>query len=174
MKTFLKNYQTWRKKLHQNGDIFVECAELWYEKSGKAVDSPEDEAFKDAAARYRKQKLTCPFLSGCACSIYEVRPYLCAGTVATSPPEWCQVSNIKQPKMYRTQTPAMFDKSFYYNEIDAGYIFTFFPIAVYEILETGYKAIEKFTGLDGLEEAAMESPTVKKIVRQYMQKTEKV
>jgi hypothetical protein len=57
----------------------------------------------------------------------------------------------------------VYDKSFYYKELE-DYIFTFFPITVYYILEGGYKMLEAITGLTDLEDAALKDPEVQDIL----------
>ena len=69
--------------------------------------------------------------------------------------------------MYRTQTPAVFDKSFYYREIE-GFVLTFFPITVYDILEGGYKMLARITGLEDLEEAVLREPEVRAIMESFL------
>lgn len=164
MDIFLKNYKSWRKGLKDNGDIFKECARLWYDGRGKDAKPEAKKAFEDAATRYQQQLLLCPFIHNGSCIIHEVRPYLCADTVCTSPEEDCHPKSKKTPKYYKTQTPALFDQSFYFGEID-GYVFAFFPLTVYDILKGGYSTLAKMTGLEDLEKEAMSQPEVKAIIK---------
>jgi Fe-S-cluster containining protein len=160
---YLKNYTVWRRKLRENGDIFKNCAQLWYEKRLQGAGAKEEQAFNDESDRYRDQGLACPFLVDGACSIYEVRPYMCVGTISSSPGEWCAKGSINTPIIYKTQTSAIFDTSFYYKDLN-DYILTFFPITVFHILENGYKMLELITGISGLEEKALNAPEVKVIM----------
>ena len=163
LSTFLKNYRQWRKKLKDNKDIFKECASLWFDKTEAGAGPDKEKAFDEAAIRYQQQNISCPFLHKDSCMVYELRPYLCAGTVASSPGENCSPKSKKKPSMYKTQTPALFDTSFYFGEIE-GYVFTFFPMTVYDILNDGYRTIAKMSGIAELEEKAMAQPEVKEIV----------
>jgi len=163
LSTFLKKYQVWRKKLKENNDIFKECARLWYDKSADGSPPEAIRAFEEATTRYQQQAISCPFLHKDSCLIYEVRPFLCSGTVATTQAQYCGPKSTQKPKMYRTQIPALFDKSFFYKEIE-GYVFTFFPMTVYDILEGGYKTLAKMTGLEDLEKLALEQPEVKEAI----------
>ena len=164
LEAYIKNYNEWRQKLSENGDIFKNCARLWYEKGLKGAGKNEELAYSEETARYRDQDIACPFLVNGACSIYEVRPYLCAGTVSSSPSEWCSKSNTNTPNIYRTQTSAIYDKSFYYKELE-DYIFTFFPITVYYILEGGYKMLAMITGISDLEDIVSKDTEVPGIIR---------
>jgi hypothetical protein len=170
LEAYLKNYEEWREKLSENGDIFKNCARLWYEKRVPGAGQKEEDAYNAESARYRDQGLACPFLINAACSIYEVRPFLCAGTVSSSPSKRCAKSSSNPPTIYRTQTPAIYDKSFYFKELD-DYIFAFFPITVFYILEGGYETLGKITGLEELAKTAMNEPEIKKIVENYSQCT---
>jgi Fe-S-cluster containining protein len=163
LEAYIKNYADWRQKLSQNGDIFKNCARLWYEKRAAGTGQKEEDAFNAESDRYRDQGLPCPFLVDGACSIYEVRPYLCVGTVSSTPSDWCAKGSVNIPTIYKTQTAAVFDRSFYYKGLN-DYILTFFPITVYHILEGGYKMLEMITGLYGIEETALNDPEVKCII----------
>jgi hypothetical protein len=166
LEAYIKNYAEWRKKLSENGDIFKNCAQLWYEKRAPGAGQKEEDAYNAESARYRDQELACPFLIDGACSIYDVRPYLCVGIVSSTPSEWCAKSSQNTPTIYRTQTSAIFDKSFYFKDLD-DYIFAFFPITVYYILEGGYETIGIITGLKDLVKAAMNEPEIKNIAENY-------
>jgi maleate cis-trans isomerase/Fe-S-cluster containining protein len=58
---------------------------------------------RDAAQRYFRLGLACPFLEDGACSIYEDRPFVCREYLVTSPPEHCNdpfatpVEGIRMP-----------------------------------------------------------------------------
>jgi Fe-S-cluster containining protein len=168
LEAYLKNYTEWRRKLSENGDIFKNCARLWYEKRAPGAGQKEEDVYNAESARYRDQGLACPFLIDGACSIYEVRPYLCAGTVSLTPSEWCSKASSNTPTIYRTQTSEIFDKSFYFRELN-DYIFTFFPITVYHILEGGYETLETITGLKDFAKTAMNEHEIKKIAENYSQ-----
>ncbi|MDD4924712.1 MAG: hypothetical protein PHF74_07810 [Dehalococcoidales bacterium] len=160
---YIENYTEWREKLSKNGDIFKNCARLWYEKGAQGAGQKEEMAFSTESNRYRDQDIACPFLVDGACSIYEVRPYLCVGTVSSSPSEWCAKSSANTPNIYKTQTSAVFDKSFYYKELN-DFIFTFFPLTIYYILEGGYEMLAMITGLTDLEDIELNDPEVKCIM----------
>lgn len=150
LSTFLGNYTDWREKLRQNGDIFKKCAQLEKEMT-----------------RYEKQNIPCPFLHNNLCLVYDVRPFTCAGLVATTPPEWCNPLNPNKPKLYKTLNPAAtFDTSFYYKRISVT-VLTFAPLAVYGILEYGYKLLSNIPGLEDLEEAAMKEPQIRAITERF-------
>ncbi len=148
--TFMDNYTFWREKLRQNGDIFKECGQLWQDKTDAAAGRQEQLALQMSEEKYRRQNIHCPFLISGLCSIYEVRPFTCAGLVATTPPDWCRPSSPRQARTYVTRASAVIDNSFYYGEI-SGTVLAFMPLVVYGILKDGYKLLSGVPGLEGLE-----------------------
>ena len=146
--SFLKNYPRWRNRIRESGDIFKELAELSREVFSFQFGSGEigtdyvlrkQEAFSQAQVRYARQNIYCPFLNDGLCSIYEVRPYNCAGFYATTPPEWCDPLNQHEPKICRSTLPGevILDLTFYQKPLRTP-VFTFMPLAVHEILSGGY------------------------------------
>ncbi len=156
LSTFLDNYMDWREKLRQNGDTFKECGQLWQNKTNPGASEEAQLALQESESRYREQNIYCPFLLDDLCLIYEVRPFTCAGLVATTPPQWCSPSSPNKAKTYVTWTPTTIDNSFYYKGI-SGTVLAFMPLVVYGILKDGYKLLSNIPGLEGLEEAAMKS-----------------
>jgi len=164
--TFLENYKDWRKRLRKNGDIFKKCAQSWLDKNATGAGTEELQAFVEETKRYQGQNIPCPFLHNNLCLIYEVRPFTCVGTVASTPPEWCNPSNPNGPKIYWSRTSAVIDKSFYYKEID-GVVLAFMPVMVYGILENGYKMLSIVTGLKDLEKKALKESQVKAVMENF-------
>jgi len=161
LSTFLDNYMNWREKLRQNGDIFKECGQLWQNSINPGASKEAQTVLQESENRYRKQNIYCPFLQDDLCLIYEVRPFTCAGLVATTPPYWCNPSGPNKPKVYVFKTPKLIDNSFYYKEIK-GWILAFMPLVVYGILKDGYKLLSNIPGLEGLEETVMKSPELRR------------
>jgi maleate isomerase len=54
-----------------------------------AIDGDFTKEMRDAALRYFRLGLACPFLEDGACSIYEDRPFVCREYLVTSPAEHC-------------------------------------------------------------------------------------
>jgi hypothetical protein len=161
---FLSNYRPWRRKLKLNGDIFKKCAELWQDQINEGPEGKAHQALVVEAGRYQQQGLLCPFILGGACSIYEVRPYTCAGMIATSQSRSCLPGGSDKAKVYQTRTSAVMDNSFYYQSIN-GDILAFMPLVVYGLLKDGYKLLANIPGLAGLDKAALNDPEVRDIIR---------
>lgn len=180
LKSFLKKYTQWRNRIRESGDIFKELGELSREvfafqfKHGKTRSDyvvRKQEAFSQAQAQYAKQNIDCPFLEDGLCSIYEIRPYNCAGFYVTTPPGWCNPLDPHEPKIYRSKLPGevIFDFSFYHRRLRTP-VFTFMPIAVYEILSGGYGYLSTIPGFENLEYEFMRDPEV----RSYLDKHTKL
>ena len=170
---YLDRYPAWREKIRQNGDLHKQCGHYWdrdFEGLKKQEALEVLDGFKEENERYRLQNLPCPFLVNNLCSIYEVRPYVCAVYVSTSPPQWCDISNQEKPVLRNIMSPEMlYDRSFYYNELENPMI-TCMPIAVYEILKSGvsYFSVGGVPGLEKLDSEFLPDPEVVPIVRRYI------
>ena len=179
IKIFLANYPRWRNRIRENGDIFKELGELsrevfafQFEKGEIRADYilQKQEAFSKAQARYARQNIYCPFLEENLCLIYEVRPYNCAGFYSTTPPAWCDPSNQNEPAIYRSNLPGetIFDLTFHHKSLRAP-VFTFMPLAVYEILSGGYGHLSTIPGFENLEDEFMNDPEVRSYLDAYAQ-----
>jgi len=177
LKSFLENYPRWRNRIRENGDIFKELGELSREvfafqfeqgEIGEDYILRKQEAFSKAQARYARQNIYCPFLEDNLCSIYEVRPYNCAGFYATTPPEWCNPSNPNEPNIFRSKLPSevILDLTFYHKPLKTP-VFSFMPLAVYEILSGGYGYLSTIPGFENLEYEFMKDPVLRTYLDKY-------
>jgi Fe-S-cluster containining protein len=184
LKSFLDKYPPWRNRIRENGDMFKELADLSREvfsfqfghrKIGADYVLRKQEAFSQAQSRYAMQKMYCPFLDDNLCTIYPVRPYNCAGFFATTPPAWCDPSKQHEPKIYRSNLPseAILNLNFYYKSLKAP-VFTFMPLAVYEILSGGYGYLSTIPGFENLEDEFLKDPEVKSYLDAYAQSRQKI
>jgi Fe-S-cluster containining protein len=153
LRAFRSNFTAWREGLRRHGDIFQECGRLWEDSSQPAAGEEKRSALGVAEKRYQEQGLYCPFLAENACAIYEARPLTCAALVATTPSSWCHPASTSRAKTYVTSTPAMFENSFYYRQIE-GSLLAFMPLTVHRILHDGYRFLTRLPGLAGLADAA--------------------
>jgi Fe-S-cluster containining protein len=179
LKSFLTKYPLWRNRIRENGDMFKELGELsrevfsfqfGHKEIGEDYILRKQEAFSEAQARYAGQNIYCPFLDDKLCTIYPVRPYNCAGFYATTPSAWCDPSNQHEPKIYRSKLPgeAILDLTFHHKSLRAP-VFTFMPLAVYEILSGGYGYLSTIPGFENLEREFMKDPEVRSYLDAYAQ-----
>jgi hypothetical protein len=160
---FLSNYYEWRRQLKENGDIYIKCGDAWQATTAQGAGEEEHRVLRAESWRYQLQGLLCPFIRDGNCSIYEVRPFTCAGTVSTSPTQNCMTDSPGKAKIYKTMVPAVMDNSFYYQNVD-GDIFAFMPLMVHGLLVDSYRLLSQIPGLAGLDEAAFNEAEVRKII----------
>lgn len=164
---FHQQYPRWRQKLKDNGDIFRNFGQFWREDV--TLENAEElmHAFEEQDQRYNKQNIYCPFLNKDLCSIYEVRPYMCASYYVTTPPEWCNPLDPNKPKIKKVYAvEVMFDRSFYYRQLVQPVV-TFMPLAVYQILMGGYLYLCDIPGLENLPYEVKNDSELEPIIRKY-------
>lgn len=164
--SFLQKYPQWRERLRENGDLFKTCGQIWRETQDSGYSKEQHQAFKLECKRYGMQNIPCPFLHNDTCSIYEVRPYMCAGFVVTTPAEWCNPLHPNESKVYRAFTTEMLDHSFYYKSLERPAL-TFMPLVVYEILKSGFLYLSGIQGLESLESEAINAPEVRAVLQRW-------
>ena len=164
---FRQQYPRWRQKLKDNGDIFRNFGQLWREDVTPENAEELMLAFEEQNQRYSEQNIYCPFLDKDLCSIYEVRPYMCASHYATTPPEWCNPLDPNKPKIKKAYAvEVMYDRSFYYSQLTQPVV-TFMPLVVYQILMGGYLYLCDVPGLENLPYEVMNDSEVAPIIRKY-------
>lgn len=165
--TFLQKYPPWRDNVRNNGDLFKQCGKLW------GIERTTDnykilmQKSEEENERYFKQNIPCPFLVNSRCSIYDVRPYMCAAHVVVSPREWCDQESSNKPQTRKAFPPEiMFDCSFYYKSLPRPAL-AFMPIAVYEILKVGtlYYSEGNIPGFENIDDEFLTDPEVQSIGR---------
>ncbi len=156
MQHFLESYPVWREKVRAAGDLFK-----------KPAASDKNKGIGDLAA-YAKANIPCPFLEDDACSIYEVRPYVCAGLIVTTPPEWCDPKHPKHNKRKRYIIPdaSLVDLTFYWKNLQKP-VWSFMPIMVHDILEYGLKGISGISAMGDLLSRYAYDPEVLDVIRRY-------
>ncbi|MDD4924646.1 MAG: YkgJ family cysteine cluster protein [Dehalococcoidales bacterium] len=154
LQRFLETYPVWREKVRASGDLFRK-------------PTAGDKSIGDLAA-YARLKIPCPFLQDDACSIYEVRPFVCAGLIVTTPPEWCDPKHPKHSKRkrYIISDSALADRTFYWKNLEKP-VWSFMPIMVYDILEQGMRGIPGISRMGDLLSRYIYDPDVQDVIRRY-------
>jgi hypothetical protein len=166
LNNFLQAYPGWRERVHACGDSFQQIVRQWEKTEGtgwhcrKTVEGGLASLYEFTVAN-----IPCPFLHDSACSIHEVRPYVCAGAFATTPAELCQPLYRSRAKIYTTVPPALLDDtSFYYRRLERP-VQDILPIMVYSILSNGIIGMPEIPGIEGLSREFMGDPDVSPILR---------
>ena len=144
--SFIETYPAWAARLEEAERLLIEPQNTG---SREGPDRPiQQEITTERLSKqlaFAEEKLYCPFLRAGICSIYEVRPYYCAGFTATTPGEWCDPKHPDFSKRHAYQffnTAMARDLSFYTGELKKP-AWSFMPIMVYEILKNGPEALDK-------------------------------
>ncbi len=162
---FLSAYPGWRARIKQGGDRFQECENQFNEMLRKGTSPEKDRSFQQILRRHNKQGVTCPFLDGDLCSIYEARPSNCAGFFVTHSPELCRPREYYEPKFNLTSIEdVLYDTSFYHKSLTFP-VTLYMPVAVFRIMEEGYSYLSQFPGLEDIAALALGDPDVKDALR---------
>jgi hypothetical protein len=121
--------------------------------SDKASDM-EVELFYDQCGAYGLADIPCPFLVEKSCSIYPLRPYVCAGVVSVTPREWCHSSHPNVGNVQNVKVPFQLEEDMPYFAAPGGsYFYSSMPFLVYRILEEGLGALSSVPGLEELKKS---------------------
>ena len=155
LSNYIKNYQSWRTKVVQNGDLYKQGEKIWGEITTFRKPTLDDNQLMERLHESHFQlHVPCPFLSNNLCTIYDVRPYTCVGYYSTSPIELCSKESLIPPQIHYYQPiDVLSDVSFYFGELNSPRIL-FMPTSVYEILTDGYLKLAQASGLPGLKKEA--------------------
>jgi hypothetical protein len=127
----------------------------------------EIKQFDAECDRYALQDIPCPFLLDNACSIYQVRPFVCARIVAVTPSEWCRAGHPRQGEAQHLKAQIEFEKDMPYFVPPANEcVFSSMPFLVYRLLYEGYDALAAVPGLEKLKEQAYNDPEVQAALRE--------
>jgi len=166
LKNFLGAYPRWREGAEDTGAVFKRLNELGWKIAAGRASEEERQAFRESTRAYKNRQIDCPFLAGGACSIYEVRPYVCAGYFSVSPREWCLASHPKNHEAMHLKISLSLGKDVsYFTEIKANPLYAL-PLMVHQVLEGGYGAIAKITGAESLPGMALDDPGMRAALRE--------
>ncbi len=148
--------------------MFNICQQVWQEASVLIYGEGLQSAFAELTDGHSIDEALCPFLQNGTCSIYPVRPYVCAAFSATTPAQWCSPYYPRVPKLYRIMPERLKvpDLSFYYKCL-SGPVISSMPLTVYEILEGGPGYLSTVPGLEGLKEEFDGDGEVKAVLKSY-------
>jgi Fe-S-cluster containining protein len=161
MEHFIRAFSIWRDRILRIEPTFRKINELG-EKivSGQATEE-ELKLLKEEGRVYDRQKNPCPFLINASCSIYDVRPYICAGHLSTSPRDWCEASHPDNPRVrHITITVPLGNDMPYFIQPKSKHTFSPLPLLVHRILEEGYGALSTIKGLEPLRDEVLNDPEV--------------
>ena len=151
---FVAAHQTWRAEVEKIRDTFFEISRLQQKRMSHENSPQDDEAFNAELIKYSALNLPCPFLKNGVCSIYGVRPYVCAGLVSTTPGEWCRPGHAEHNRIKLLKAEVALDRDMPYFANPGGKVsLTNMPALVYEILRYGWDFLARVPGQEYLREA---------------------
>jgi Fe-S-cluster containining protein len=165
LRHFLQSFEDWKERVLKNERCFQKINNLHRKISEGNATEDERKFFSDACSEYVSADITCPFIKEGACTIYEVRPYVCAGVVATTPVEWCAPGHPRhaEASYYKTSVRSVTDMP-YFVPLQTGGIDSSLPLMVYNILRGGYSALATIPGLEKLKNEALNDNEVRRIL----------
>lgn len=151
LRHFLSAYKDWRKGLGQFTNNIERLDRTIARSLTGRLSLPEMERLQADIHAYTMCRLPCPFLNDGGCSIYEVRPFVCARLAATTPPEDCQWEDpaANRAKYRRWGFKVESDMPYFIPPVET-VVSGSAPELVYRILEGGYSFLAGIPGLERL------------------------
>ena len=147
---FTRAYRAWKQGLGLFEHRLERIDRMIARNIAGKLSAGEQEQFNSDINAYTARNVFCPFLIDHACSIYEVRPFVCAGLVAVTPPDWCtwDGSGTSQAKYHKIELK-LDEEMPYFIRTRSPILFGSMPELVHHLLEKGYSFL---AGIEGLEE----------------------
>jgi Fe-S-cluster containining protein len=154
---FLMAYPNWRAKVKSHEHLFHKEPPCDAKTNANIACGFQYKIIDDLAEyAYSRLNITCPFLRDGVCSIYEVRPLVCAGLIATTPSERCNPQSKERARQYQITNDYFIDDTdtykFYVKDLKKP-IWSIMPIMVYNILVYGLEWVLAVTGIDNNEKS---------------------
>lgn len=171
LESFLNVYPKWASEVIKYNDVLVRMdviqKRIWKEGPTKELM----DALSAESVAYWKNQIFCPFLVAGKCSIYEVRPWVCASIVSISPSEWCDPANPNSPKVLRAQFSPTTEIQFYYDKWARVSYLDNLPQFIHNILTGGLLYLSNAVpGLDDLLKDFVSDPEVSRLADQLREK----
>ncbi len=166
LRLFLKNFPRWNERILRIEGPFRRINELHALMTAGEATENEIQQFELECDAYAKADIPCPFLLDNACSIYELRPYVCARIVAITPADWCSAAHPRQYEAIHLKAQMQFEKDMpYFEKVTSDCIFSSMPFLVYSLLAEGYMALSRVPGLENLKETVDNDPEVQEALK---------
>lgn len=151
LKHFLGSFDAWKERICRIERLFRTIIGLHQKITAGQATVEDRKRFGEACVAYAQADIMCPFVRNGACSVYEVRPYVCAGVVATTPGDWCADGHPRHSDAvyYKVSVKSVNDMP-YFALPSSGDIIASMPSLVYDILRGGYTTLSAVPGLASL------------------------
>jgi hypothetical protein len=129
---FINNYVAWRERVQNFEGSFIKLSNI-HDKTEFVAQ------LKTALSKYHRLDAPCPLLVGGACSIHEVRPWVCVGVVSVTPSEWCDINNPNYADVKYYSSEVLLTKEPALSQpIRIESISSTMPVSVFNILKDGF------------------------------------
>lgn len=160
---FLARYPAWRSSLRKNEPLFQRVLESVRVSMSDPLDEPAREALMEESKKYQQLDCLCPFLDDGTCSIYPVRPLVCASVVVVSSPEHCKPDSTEAPALLLGASASPKQPPYFRGSQDS-ILFSSLPMLVHEIINGGFIYLNDLPGLAGLETEAFDDPEIRALL----------
>jgi Fe-S-cluster containining protein len=166
LKQFLQNFTCWNERILHIENTFNTLNTLQSSIIIKKPSLDELHEFEESCNLYTKANLNCPFLIDNSCSIYNIRPYICASIISIAPAEWCKYEHPSQKEAILIKTPLQLENDLpYFLSYFGNGIFSNMPLLVYRILVEGYDALSSLPVLENTKDLRLSDFEVKAVLR---------
>jgi hypothetical protein len=166
LERFMRSFENWRERIHKIDGCFCSLNNLQSRIILGQASEEERELFRQEEEFYAEQQLPCPFLTENSCSIYEIRPYVCAGVMSVSPPDWCNPDHPSHQQMSYVKAELDLGQDIpYFVSPQDNLVFASMPFLVYRILENGWDVLSAVPGLEKLKDEAFSDPSMRAALR---------
>jgi len=160
---FLRQYPLWKEKIDRLGSAMPRLDKAQEKILFGTATEDDQRTFDEDLAAYAALHNSCPFLQDGACSIYEVRPYACAGVVSVSPPESCMRGHPNRDQNVLVKADFLPQNDMpYFIPTTAAINFGCMSALVQQILKYGYAFLSTIEGLEDMHRLATNDPEVRK------------
>jgi Fe-S-cluster containining protein len=163
---FLGQYPRWKAGVVSLGRTLPRIEKAQERLLFGTATEEDRRIFGEGLTAYAALRNPCPFIKDNACSIYEVRPFVCAGVVSTNPPEYCSPDNPNHERSMLTKADFQPQNDTpYFMKTSCEINFGCMPELVYQILKYGYAFLSTIGGLEDMGRLAAADPKVKETLR---------
>jgi Fe-S-cluster containining protein len=164
LEAFLIRYHKWRNCLRDHEDVFQQVTRAGNTSLNQINDVRAREVFMQKAEAYGRLNILCPFLDKESCSIYPVRPFVCASHIVVSPPENCKPSIDKAPSVLLGAPYPALEPPYFRGPKDSS-LLSPAPLLVHEIIKGGFIYLNDLPGFNGLEDEVFNDPLIRDLVK---------
>ena len=152
LKSFLNNYEIWKKKEKKILPIYNEYERLKHKyRASNFLSEKELEQFKQILPnQYYRLNIKCPFLENNHCLIYNIRPISCSAYYSVGAKTQCHPNSKEMPELVKADTQKYTrDCKYYYGKLDHAF-YTLLPMGVYNVLNEGYTYLSRIKGIEDI------------------------